>query len=156
MDLPQTRETTVARIAELLSGIRTAIVTTVTTDGRLHSRPMASQDMDFDGVLWFVTRRDTDKVHEARDNHHASVAFVDSVRNRYVTLSGSIRIVEDRAKIHEIWHEALNAWFPNGPADPELTLLRMEPVEASFWEGPASRLSQAFRIVQALTGLPPA
>jgi general stress protein 26 len=150
MDLPQTKDTNVAHVAELIRGIRIAMVTTVTQDGRLHARPMAAQELDFDGALWFFTERETAKVREARDDEHASVTFTDTERNRYVTLEGRIRVVEDRAKIHELWHEMLTAWFPKGPTDPDVTLLRFEPTVASFWEGPSSRIVRIFRIVQAL------
>ena len=53
-----------AKLGELIKDIRVAMLTTVDNEGRLHSRPMATQQTEFDGTLWFFTDSDSVKVHE--------------------------------------------------------------------------------------------
>lgn len=43
-------------VHELIKGIETAMLTTVSEEG-LVSRPMKTQEAEFDGTLWFLTKR---------------------------------------------------------------------------------------------------
>jgi hypothetical protein len=49
------------------------------------------------------------------------------------------------------------AWWPGGPADPNVCLLRIEPQMAELWDGPASTAVTVFEFGKALvTGVQPA
>jgi general stress protein 26 len=50
------------KVAELIRGERFGFPTTITMDGRLTSRPMTLQEVEFDGDLWFFAERDTNPV----------------------------------------------------------------------------------------------
>ena len=50
------------KVAELLKGERFGFLTTTTPDGRLTSRPMTLQEVEFDGDLWFFAERDSTPV----------------------------------------------------------------------------------------------
>src|SRR5689334_858328 len=54
----------VKKLGELIKDIKFAMLTTVEPDGSLHSRPMATQEVEFDGDLWFFTGASTAKVDE--------------------------------------------------------------------------------------------
>ena len=43
------------RIADLVEQARLAMLTTMTADGKQVSRPMALQEVEFEGDLWFFT-----------------------------------------------------------------------------------------------------
>ena len=45
------------KVAELLKDERIGVFTTTTPDGTLISRPMALQEVEFDGDLWFFAER---------------------------------------------------------------------------------------------------
>ncbi len=64
----------IEKIRELIQGIDTAMLTTVSEEG-LVSRPMKTQDIEFDGDLWFLTKKDTDKFHELLQNRQVNVAY---------------------------------------------------------------------------------
>ncbi len=57
-----TGEPGMEKIAELVKGIRIAMMSTVDSRGQIHSRPMATQDEHFDGTLWFLTRATSAKI----------------------------------------------------------------------------------------------
>ncbi len=78
----------VAKIRNLIKGMEFAMLTTVCPDGSLHSRPMATQKMDFDGRLWFFTRFSSHKVHEVNGNYHVSVEYAAPGDRTWVALSG--------------------------------------------------------------------
>ena len=61
----------------------------------------------------------------------------------------------DHAKAAEIWRYADNLWW-QGPDDPNVCVLRITPLTAELWDGPASKAVAAFEFVKArLTGAKP-
>ena len=50
-------------LRELIKDIDTAMLTTVSDEG-LVSRPMKTQEVEFDGDLWFFTKKETNKFKE--------------------------------------------------------------------------------------------
>jgi hypothetical protein len=51
----------VKKVADLAKGIRIGMLTTVDADGHFISRPMAQQEVEFDGDLWFFAERGSRK-----------------------------------------------------------------------------------------------
>ncbi len=115
-----------SKIGKLIDGIKVAMLTTAAADGSLRSRPMATQEVEFDGVLWFFTDVSSPKVDEVREDQHVNVSYSDPSGNRYVSMSGRARVVRDPAKVRELWSPVHKAWFPKGPEDPSIGLLRVE------------------------------
>ena len=141
------------QVAELIRGIRVAVLTTVDRDGELHSRPMATQDFGFDGTLWFFTAADSEKAAELEQDARVSVAYVDDDRARYVSLSGAARVVRDSEKMRELWSPVLRAWFPGGLDDPRLALVEVTVTGGEYWDAPSSRLVRLAGLAAgALTG----
>lgn len=44
------------KTGELIQDIRIAMLTTMSPDGSMDSRPMATQNSVFNGTVWFLTR----------------------------------------------------------------------------------------------------
>jgi general stress protein 26 len=160
MNLPQSIATNVARVADLIRGVPICMMTTVMGDGTPHARPMIAQEHPFDGALWFLVERESNVVKEIHRNPHVGVTYADSVSHRYVSLSGTARVVEDRAVIGMMWRPSMESWFPAGPMDPALALLRVDPTVAWFWEGPPASLGQVLELAKSIVtgegGAPPA
>lgn len=140
----------VAKIAKEIKGIRMAMLTTVALDGSLHSRPMATQEQDFDGDLWFFTDKHSVKVDELEANNRVNVAFVSPDDNRYVSITGKAKLVLDQAKIDELYSPAIKAWFPDGKDDPNISLIHVDPELAEYWDSPNSKLVQVAGFLKAL------
>jgi general stress protein 26 len=58
--------------------------------------------------------------------------------------------VHDRAKIEELWNTFAEAWFPDGPDDPNLALLRVDVDKAQLWEDRKPKLLQLAEVAVAL------
>lgn len=128
------------KIADLVKGIRIAMMTTRADDGSMDARPMAVQDTPFDGTLWFLTRRSSHKIGEIDRDPHVTLTFADPSNSKYITLKGRSLFLQDRAKVHELWSPMYKAWFPQGEDDPEIAVLRVDILEGSFWEASSSKL----------------
>lgn len=137
-----------SKIAELIRDIHVAMLTTVAEDGTLHSRPMATQQMEsFEGQLWFLTRADSQKVFEVREDAQVSLTYVET-KETFVALSGRASIFRDQQKIDELWKPAHKAWFPEGKEDPEIRVLRVTVEFAEYWHAPSNAVVKNFEILK--------
>ena len=127
-------EDAIRKVAMMIRGIKVAMLTTSSPDGALHSRPMATQEADFDGTLWFFSRAASGKVDEIRADAEVNLAYASPDDHRYVSLSGRASIVRDREKMQELWGPAARMWFARGLDDPDLILLRIEVRTAQYWD----------------------
>jgi general stress protein 26 len=136
------------KLGELIEDIRIAMVTTVQPDGTLHTRPLASLAYENDGQLWFYTAIDSAKVNEVVNDVRTSVAFSDTGKDAYVAVSGTADIVNDRERIRALWTPFAKPWFPDGPDDPNLVLLRVHVERAEYWTSPG-KAAYLFNVAKA-------
>jgi general stress protein 26 len=146
-----TREQAIEKIRGLLENMKICMLTTVRPDGSLHSRPMAMQQIEFDGDLWFFTARDTDKAAEVDAKHYVNVSARSDDKQSFVSLSGQAFVVDDKAKAAELWNPIYKAWFPEGLDDPQLALLRVEAQTAEYWDSPGGVTTYLLNLVKNLT-----
>ncbi len=146
------------KLGHLIADIQFAMLTTVEPDGSLRGRPMAThQDKSgtFDGILYFFTKGDAPKVAEVKQDQHVSLGYSSPEQSKYVSISGTAKLIRDRQKMEELWDPKYKAWFPKGLEDPELALLRVTVEKAEYWDTPSSAVAHAFGLVKALaTGKP--
>lgn len=135
------------RLAELLKDASIAMLTTVSPEDKLISRPMAIQEAEFDGDLWFIFSEDSPKAHQIRDESEVNVSF--ESKHTWVSLSGRGRIVHDRAKLEENWSTAVDAWFPDGIDTPGVALLKVEAESAQYWEAKGGPVKMATELLKA-------
>jgi general stress protein 26 len=149
-----TREESVKKLAELIKDIRFAMITTIDS-GVLRSRPMATQDTEFDGELWFFTSSKSHKMSEIAADPRVNVAYSNPEKNDYVSVSGTAEMVTDRSKMEELWNPAYKAWFPEGLDDPNVCLLKITVDQAEFWDAPSSTIVHIAGFIKAsVTGKP--
>lgn len=114
-----------AKVLELIGRARSAMLTTMTTDGRHVSRPMAVQEAEFDGDLWFFVEADSDKVSQVMAHPEVNVSFSNDSKSEWVSIAGTAELVRDRAKAQDLWSKPLETWFPDGVDTAGLALLRV-------------------------------
>ena len=150
------RSEAIAKIADLISDHRVALLTTIDDDGTPWSRPMGLQDQEaFDGSLYFFARADSEKMDHIARNAKVNVAFSKPSDQEYISMAGVATVLNDRQKIQDLWSPSVRAWFPDGPDDDELRLIRVDVDRAEYWDSPASVVVHAIGIVRAaVTGEP--
>ena len=141
------------KIGSLIKGIPIAMLVTTGSDGSFDSRPMAVHTKDFDGTVWFLTPKDSGKVHEIQEDSHATLVFSDSSNAKYVSAKGRAHITQNSAIIHELWNAMYKAWFPAGEDDPNIAVLHVDITEAEYWEASSSRIVRGVKyLAAAVTG----
>ncbi len=137
------------KLQELIKDINVAMLTTVSANGQLRSRPMAPQEVNVDDALWFLTDTNTAKVAEVSQEEQVNLVYMDTKSQRYVSISGVGQTYRDPAKVNELWNPLLKAWFPKGPDDPMIAVMRVVPEYAEYWDAPSYSIVQLFGFIKA-------
>ncbi len=142
-----------AKVHELVKGARIAMLTTVSTEGQLVSRPMAVQQVEFEGEVWFFAEADSPKIADIAADPRVNVGYSGS---NFVSLAGTATVVRDEEKKRELWDAGAAAWFgEKEPEDPSVVLIRVDAETAEYWDTP-SRPATLVKVVKAkLTGTRP-
>ncbi len=131
------------------------IATLITTIGsEVRARPMGVTVRRQEDAIYFLTNVDSTKASDIAVNPHVTVLFVDDDGQKYVSLKGRGDVLNDRAKIKELWTPFAKAWW-DGPEDPEIRLVRVKPESAEFWDSPGKIASYAKMLTAAVTGAKP-
>lgn len=121
-------------IRKLIKNIDIAMLTTVSEDG-LVSRPMQTQEVEFDGDLWFLSKKDTEKYEELLRNSEVNVAYVGK---SYVSMRGKAEVLDNRDrindKIQELWSPMYEKILETTSDDPNLFLIKVNVEAAEYWE----------------------
>jgi general stress protein 26 len=125
----------------LIDEMETAMFTTRRADGFLVSRPMATQARAAGADLWFATARSSPKLDEIANDAHVNLGYYKDRTREWISVSGTARVVDDRAKIHELYRADWRAWFGDeggandGTADdPRIVLIAVDIRFAMYLE----------------------
>lgn len=131
-------EEAVKKVGELIKDIKFAMLVTTDSHGHLHSRPMTTQDLEFDGTLWFFINKDSEIEKDIEHSSEVNLSYSNPSSNSYVSICGTANLVDDDIKKKELWKPIYKTWFPEGLDDPKLTLLRVDGHHAQYWDTPSS------------------
>ena len=140
-------ESDLKKVNDLVDGIRFAMLTTVDDLGKLVARPLTVQEREFDGDLWFLATRDSTAVVQLGVNPGAGVTLTSN--DTWISLSGTAEMVDDSAKVKEFWNPFVEAWFPEGPDDPNIVLIKFTSDSAEYWDTPGGRVATVVNFVKA-------
>ena len=98
------------------------------------TRPMAVQQVDDDGNLWFLSADDSHKNAELSDDAAVQLLFQGSNYSDFLSLYGTATISKDKAKIKELWNPMLKTWFTEGVDDPRISLIKVDPEGGYYWD----------------------
>jgi len=124
--------------------------------GGLRARPLEARPERGDGIIWFVTDVRGVKDDEIAASPEVCFVVIDAKDKAYLSISGRASVIRDSATAAAIWKRSDDVWWPGGPNDPNVRVLRLEPQLAELWDGPASSAVAAFEFAKArMTGEKP-
>lgn len=124
------RQEELETLRDLIKDVDTAMLTTISEEG-LVSRPMKTQEVEFDGDLWFITKKDTDKYEEIIHENEVNISYAGK---GYVSIRGRAEIVEDIAKKKELWSKAYEKIMKTSYDDPNVVLIKIKAEAAEYWD----------------------
>ena len=134
----------------LMKDIKFCMLTSLDSEGVLHSRPMTLQEAAFDGTLWFFAGLHTGVSRETAERSQVNVSFSDPGDHQFVSASGRARLVQDPVKKQALWSPTYKMWFPGGVDDPELVLLAVDVESAEYWDSSNGMVTALFGMIKAL------
>jgi general stress protein 26 len=137
-------------VLALVDRIKVAMLTTRGKDAALVSRPIETLQLDASGVLWFFTSHRSDKVRDIAADDRVHLAYVDIANQQFLSISGRAEISFDRAKISQLWTIGQRVFFPAGPDDADLVLLKVHVTRGHYWDGKESLPGKVLKFGRAV------
>jgi general stress protein 26 len=144
----------VGRVWDIVEKVGVCMLTTRFAGG-LRARPLEARPDREHGLIWFVTDVRGLKDDEIETSPDVGLVFIDHKDNAYLSVAARAQVLDDHAKARAIWKKTDDVWW-QGPDDPNVRVLRVEPSRAELWDGPASAAVAMFEFAKArLTGEKP-
>lgn len=149
------KQADIDRAWEIIAKAGICMMTTQFSDG-LRARPMEARPDKDAGAIFFLTDIRGLKDDEIESDPNVCLAFIYAKEKVYLSVSGEAVITTDTEKARALWNEHQQVWWPAGPEDPNVRVVRVEPHRAEMWDGPASSAVAAFEFAKArVTGKKP-
>ena len=115
----------------------------------LRARPMHIVQDEYDGTIWFFTKKSAEKIDEVKDKHRVCLSFSDNEDNVHVSLSGFAHLTQDKALIDKFWNPFVAAWFEGGKDSDDVALLEIKIYKGEHWDSEDSKVVQLYQIAKA-------
>ncbi len=124
-------------VAKLLKQLDICMLVSRADGGELHGRPMSNNgEVEYDGDSWFFAFGDSRKVRELEADPRTELAFIDTPNGTWINVEGEAEIVRDDVeRKRELWLKDLERWFPAGPEDPDVVLIKVHARHIDAWAG---------------------
>jgi general stress protein 26 len=151
--MPEDNARNVDHAWELMDKIGFAML--VTHDGdKLRARPMSACLRRDENAIYFLTDARRHKDEEIARDPHVNLSFANASNQKYVSVSGTAAVSNDRARIKELFSTPAKAWWDSAE-DPNIRVLKITPDDAEFWDSPGSVISYVKMAAAAVTGTRP-
>ena len=115
-----------------------------------HARPMATQKVDEQGNIWFLSGKESDKNHEIKHDSTVQLIYAKPGASEFMTVTGRAEITKDRDKIEEMWTPIAKTWFQGGKDDSDLTVICVHPENAYYWDTKNGRMVSMLKIAASM------
>jgi len=146
-------EDAIKKIKDFVNDIKVCMFCTSVTDMPFRTRPMSTLEVDDEGNLWFFSAKSSDKNDEIKNDDTVQLIYSKNSDVHFLTITGKATIVEDQAKKDELWNPIVKAFFPEGKDDPNLSLVKIKPEAAHYWDTINGKMITWFKMAaSAVTG----
>jgi general stress protein 26 len=128
------REEAKKKLKEMAEGIDFCMFCTKLGHFPFDSVPMSTREVDKDGNIWFMSKLTSDKNKAIMEDNRVQLLYALPGKSHFLSVSGRAKVLKDEEKTEELWTNFAKAWFTEGKNDPELTLLKVEPESAHYWD----------------------
>jgi general stress protein 26 len=146
-------EEAIKKMQQLISHDAIGMFTTCLGEAPLQTRPMSTQEVDDEGNFWFFSGMESSKNFELKNDTRVQLFYANGSKSEYLTVYGKASISTDRKKIDALWSPMVKAWFQGGKDDPNISLIKVTPEEAHYWDTKNNKMISMLKIMTSvLTG----
>jgi general stress protein 26 len=143
------------RVWDLLETTGAGMLTTQFAQG-LRARPMEPRPDRNRCAIFFITDARGVKDDEIEITHEVCFTLINHKDKAYLSLTAHASVLRDPLLAAKCWKSTDDVWWPGGPEDENVRVLRLDPIRAELWDGPSSAAVAAFEFAKArLTGAKP-
>ncbi|HEX8562493.1 MAG TPA: pyridoxamine 5'-phosphate oxidase family protein [Flavobacterium sp.] len=148
-----TSQEAAAKIKQMAEEIKTCMFCTELSVQPIATRPMHVQEVDDNGNLWFISSKQSNKNFEIMQDDRVQLIFANNADSHFLSLFGHATIYRDKSKIDEVWSPVAKAWFEQGENDPDVTVIKVRPTDAYYWDTKEGKVVTLLKIAAAaITG----
>lgn len=136
------------RVWDVIDKVAVCMMTTRFRQG-LRARPLEARPDRNDGIIWFLSDRRGAKDDEIEAFPEICLTFLYPKDKVYLSISGTASVARDTERAKHLWNDEQQAWWPEGPSDPNVLVIRFKPERAEIWDGPASSAIASFEFAKA-------
>jgi general stress protein 26 len=139
----------IKKLKELAEDIKMCMFCTELNATPFETRPMATQQVDDEGIFWFLSADESHKNKEIKNDDNVQLIYSKSSDSHYLSVFGTATISKDQRKIDELWDDFAKAWFKKGKDDPAITLISVKPISAYYWDTQHGKMASILKIAVA-------
>jgi general stress protein 26 len=124
--------------------------TSLKTDDGSTARPMAVQDVDDEGNLWFFSDKHSDKNKEIEKDSKVQLFFSDAGKSSYLVLNGHAEIIIDYDKVEKLWSPLVKTWFKDGKDNPNISIVKVTSTSAYYWDTEGNRMINFIKMLASV------
>ena len=137
------------KVQAIIKDVKFAMMSTVNKKGDLHAWPMTTNEASLAAKeIWFIGDKTSDVVKDIQDNNNVGLTYSTQDAKNYVSVSGKVDLIDDKAKIEELWSPMDSAFFEQGKDDPKVQLIKVVPHGVECWISGSSTINM-FKMVAA-------
>lgn len=141
------------KLKKLAEDARVCMMSTALDKRPVPTRPMSVQEVDEQGIIWFISGKDSDKNYDLVKDSELQLFFINKNDSEYLSIYGIAEIYSDRQTIDEHWSKMANAWFEDGKEDPNVSIIGVRPKDVRYWDTKHGKLADmALMLYAAVTG----
>lgn len=142
-------EEAIQKIKDLAKSAKICMFTTNLSKIPLSSVPMATQEVDDEGNLWFLSAKSSNKNQDILNDPRVQLFYTNTGSYEFLSVYGFAAITTDKDEIEKLWSPIVKAWFTEGKDDPEISVIKITPDEAYYWD---TKNNKAVSMVKILAG----
>jgi len=120
-----------------------------TNDGST-CRPMSAIKVCDQGNIWFFSEKSSDKNKAIKVDKNVQLFFSHPTKGSYLIVNGEAEVIIDKTKIEELWTPAAKIWFKEGKDDPNISIIKVTPSTAFYWDTDGSKMINFFKMVASV------
>lgn len=136
------------RIWEILEKSGAGMLTTKFAQG-LRARPLEPRPDRSGRIIYFITDVRGLKDDEIKAAPDVCFSIINHKEKAYLSITAHASVLRDPLLAAKFWRSTDDVWWPGGPDDEHVRVLKLDPLRAELWDGPASALVAAYEFTKA-------
>lgn len=139
------------KLKNLVDEIKVCLFCTeLKTDDGSTCRPMTAIHVCDQGNIWFFSEKESEKNKAIAADNTVQLFFSHPAKSSYMVVNGEATILVDSAKIEELWTPMAKIWFKEGKDDPSLTIIKVTPNTAYYWDTHGNSMINFLKVVASV------